>query len=145
MVSPVAVGSRDFARHRSRGALLSDHAKQMIKTAIAHSKFEYKQIPVYSTVDPESLIYAMGFVDFFKSIGIVSSQPMITPGTLDNCGVMEGISDVSRPSDRAADFHFVLESANLNPRYTKWADATDQRSLTFLLDHRAAALHSNRG
>jgi hypothetical protein len=104
---------------------LSDHTKEMIKTAIERSKFEYKTIPVYSTVDPESLTYAIGFVDFFKSIGITSSLPMVTPATLDNCGVMEGIQDVNHPSDRAADFHFVLESAGLNPRYTKWADTTN--------------------
>jgi hypothetical protein len=98
---------------------LSDHAKEMIKTGIARSKFKYDQIPIFSTPDAESITYAQNFAAFLKTIGVANGFLFSTPAPLDQCGVMVGVPNVDHPSEHAADFFFILDSANLKPKYTK--------------------------
>ena len=99
---------------------LSNHAKNIIKMAIERSKFKYTQMLLFTAVDPESLTYTTGIADFLKSENIQVAGPMVTATTLAQCGIMVGVPDVDHPSDQAKDFHFILDSANLSPKYTKW-------------------------
>lgn len=101
---------------------LSDHNKNIIKTEFSRSKFEYKTLLVFTTFDPESVSFAIGFAEFLKSAGISNlNGPVLSAATIEQCGVMVGVADTEHPSAQAADFYFTLDAAGLNPKYTKWS------------------------
>jgi hypothetical protein len=79
-------------------------------------------VAVMSEPLPETLRYASEFIKVLKDAGINPIGPMIGWAEADNDrGVMVGLTDISKPSEKALSFIYALRSAGLDVKTVKWS------------------------